>query len=113
LSEEELFEIVTGPDFPTGALIMGRKGINDAYKTGRGSVIMRAKASVTTYGNDREAIIIDEIPYQVNKALLLERIGELVRDKIIEGISDIRDESDRTECGLLLKSNGMDLARLF
>jgi len=95
LSEEELFEIVTGPDFPTGALIMGRKGINDAYKTGRGSVIMRAKASVTTYGNDREAIIIDEIPYQVNKALLLERIGELVRDKIIEGISDIRDESDR------------------
>ncbi len=94
-SEEELLQIVTGPDFPTGALIMGRKGIIDAYKTGRGSIIMRAKASVITYGNDREAIIIDEIPYQVNKALLLERIGELVRDKTIEGISDIRDESDR------------------
>ncbi len=95
LSEEELLQIVTGPDFPTGGLIMGRKGIVDAYKTGRGSIIMRAKASVITHGNDREAIIIDEIPYQVNKALLLERIGELVRDKIIEGISDIRDESDR------------------
>ena len=95
LSEEELLQIVTGPDFPTGGLIMGRKGIVDAYKTGRGSIIMRAKASVITHGNDREAIIIDEIPYQVNKALLLERIGELVRDKTIEGISDIRDESDR------------------
>lgn len=95
LSEEELLQIVKGPDFPTGALIMGRKGIVDAYKTGRGSIIMRAKASVINYGKDREAIIIDEIPYQVNKALLLERIGELVRDKTIEGISDIRDESDR------------------
>ena len=95
LNEEDLLQIVTGPDFPTGALIMGRKGIIDAYKTGRGSIIMRAKAAVITYGNDREAIIIDEIPYQVNKSLLLERIGELVRDKTIEGISDIRDESDR------------------
>ncbi len=103
LPEEELFQIVTGPDFPTGALIMGRKGINDAYKTGRGSVIMRAKASVTTYGNDREAIIVEEIPYQVNKALLLERIGELVRDKIIEGISDIRDESDRNGMRIVIE----------
>ena len=95
LSEEELFQIVTGPDFPTGALIMGRKGINDAYKTGRGSIIMRAKASVTPYGNDREAIIIDEIPYQVNKARLIEKIAELVKEKKLEGITELRDESDK------------------
>ena len=95
LNDEELMEIVPGPDFPTGALIMGRAGIRDAYKTGRGSVIMRARAEIRTDARDREAIYISEIPYQVNKAQLLERIGELVRDKTIEGISDIRDESDR------------------
>ena len=95
LSDEELMEIVPGPDFPTGALIMGRAGIRDAFKTGRGSVIMRARAEVRTDARDREAIYISEIPYQVNKAQLLERIGELVREKTIEGISDIRDESDR------------------
>ena len=95
LTDEELMEIVPGPDFPTGALIMGRAGIRDAYKTGRGSVIMRARAEIRTDSRDREAIYISEIPYQVNKAQLLERIGELVRDKTIEGISDIRDESDR------------------
>ena len=95
LSEEELMEIVPGPDFPTGALIMGRSGIRDAFRTGRGSVMMRAKAEVQTTAKDREQIIITEIPYQVNKAQLLERVGELVREKTIEGISDIRDESDR------------------
>ena len=95
LNDEELMEIVPGPDFPTGALIMGRAGIRDAYKTGRGSVIMRARAEIRTDARDREAIYISEIPYQVNKAQLLERIGELVREKTIEGISDIRDESDR------------------
>ena len=95
LSEEELMEIVPGPDFPTGALIMGRSGIRDAFRTGRGSVMMRARAEVQTTARDREQIIITEIPYQVNKAQLLERIGELVREKTIEGISDIRDESDR------------------
>ena len=93
---EELLEIVPGPDFPTGALIMGRAGIRNAYTTGRGSVIMRARAEVVTDGRDRETILVHEIPYQVNKAQLLERIGELVREKTIEGISDIRDESDRT-----------------
>ena len=93
---EELLEIVPGPDFPTGALIMGGAGIRDAYTTGRGSVIMRARAEVVTDGRDRETILVHEIPYQVNKAQLLERIGELVREKTIEGISDIRDESDRT-----------------
>ena len=95
LSEEELMEIVPGPDFPTGALIMGRAGIRDAFRTGRGSVMMRAKAEVQTTAKNREQIIITEIPYQVNKAQLLERVGELVREKTIEGISDIRDESDR------------------
>ena len=93
---EERLAIVPGPDFPTGALIMGRAGIRDAYTTGRGSVIMRARAEVVTDGRDRETILVHEIPYQVNKAQLLERIGELVREKTIEGISDIRDESDRT-----------------
>ena len=75
---------------------MGRAGIRDAYTTGRGSVIMRARAEVVTDGRDRETILVHEIPYQVNKAQLLERSGELVREKTIEGISDIRDESDRT-----------------
>ena len=93
---EELNQIVPGPDFPTGALIMGRAGIRDAYTGGRGSVIMRARAEVVIDSRDRESIIVHEIPYQVNKAQLLERIGELVREKTIEGISDIRDESDRT-----------------
>ena len=95
ITDEEVMEIVPGPDFPTGALIMGRSGIRDAYLTGRGSVMMRARARIETFKADREAIIIDEIPYQVNKAQLLERIGELVREKTVEGISDIRDESDR------------------
>ncbi|MEC8517177.1 MAG: DNA gyrase subunit A, partial [Pseudomonadota bacterium] len=96
ITVEELIEIVPGPDFPTGALIMGRAGIRDAYTTGRGSVMMRARAEIVSDGKDRETIIVSEIPYQVNKAQLLERIGELVREKTIEGISDIRDESDRT-----------------
>jgi len=95
ISTESLTEIVPGPDFPTGGLIMGRHGIREAYATGRGSIIMRAKAEVQTTAKDREMIVIHEIPYQVNKAQLLERIGEMVRDKTIEGISDIRDESDR------------------
>ena len=95
ITTEELIEIVPGPDFPTGALIMGRAGIRDAYNTGRGSVMMRAKAEIVTDSRDRETIIITEIPYQVNKAQLLERVGELVVEKTIEGISDIRDESDR------------------
>ena len=100
---EELIEIVPGPDFPTGALIMGRAGIRDAYHTGRGSVIMRARAEVVTDARYRETIIVHEIPYQVNKAHLLERVGELVREKTIEGISDIRDESDRTGMRIVIE----------
>jgi DNA gyrase subunit A len=91
-----LIERIPGPDFPTGGLIVGRAGIHEAYLTGRGSVQMRAKVEIEAQKRgDREQIVIHEIPYQVNKARLQERIAELVRDKVIEGISDIRDESDR------------------
>ncbi|CAJ0863528.1 DNA gyrase subunit A [freshwater sediment metagenome] len=91
----ELMEIVPGPDFPTAATILGRGGIRNAYATGRGSIIMRAKAEIETMRKEREALIFTEIPYQVNKAALIERIAELVKEKKIEGISDLRDESDR------------------
>lgn len=95
ISVEELIEIVPGPDFPTGALILGRAGIRAAYHTGRGSVVMRGRTHFETLAKEREAIIVTEVPYQVNKARMLERIAELVRDKTIDGISDLRDESDR------------------
>ncbi|MFD0917921.1 DNA gyrase subunit A [Pseudahrensia aquimaris] len=95
LTFERLLEIVPGPDFPTGGMILGRSGIRSAYETGRGSVLMRAKVNIEPFKGEREAIIITEIPYQVNKASMLEKIAELVRDKRIEGISDVRDESDR------------------
>ncbi len=92
---DELIENIPGPDFPTGASILGRAGIRAAYATGRGSIIMRAKVAVEELRKDREALIVSEIPYQVNKATLIERIAELVREKRIEGIVDLRDESDR------------------
>ncbi|WP_245444028.1 DNA gyrase subunit A [Microvirga sp. KLBC 81] len=95
ISAEELIEIIPGPDFPTGALILGRSGARSAYTTGRGSIIMRAKSEVEEIRKDREALIFTEIPYQVNKASLIEKIAELVREKKIEGIADLRDESDR------------------
>jgi len=95
ISTEELIEIIPGPDFPTGALILGRSGARSAYTTGRGSIIMRAKSEIEEIRKDREAIIFTEIPYQVNKASLIEKIAELVREKKIEGIADLRDESDR------------------
>jgi len=91
----ELMEIMPGPDFPTGGSIMGRAGIRQAYETSRGSILVRGVATIEQIRKDREAIIFTEIPYQVNKATLIERIAELVRDKKIEGISDLRDESDR------------------
>jgi DNA gyrase subunit A len=95
LTIDELINIVPGPDFPTGGIILGRQGIRSAYHLGRGSIVMRGKVSIDTIRKDREAIIITEIPYQVNKATMVERIAELVREKKIEGISDLRDESDR------------------
>ena len=95
LSIEDLINIVPGPDFPTGGLILGRQGIRSAYHLGRGSIVMRGKASIEQLRGDREAIIVTEIPYQVNKATMVERIGELWREKKIEGIAALRDESDR------------------
>jgi len=92
---EEVMAYIPGPDFPTGGSILGRKGIQDAYQTGRGSVIMRAKTHIEDSRKDRQAIIITEVPYQVNKARLVERIADLVNSKEIEGVSDLRDESDR------------------
>jgi DNA gyrase subunit A len=94
--QRKILELVPGPDFPTGGYIVGRQGIQQAYLTGRGMVIMRAKAEIeTSKKGDRQSIVIEAIPYQVNKARLIERIAELVREKVLEGISDIRDESDR------------------
>lgn len=93
---EDLMAYVPGPDFPTGGIILGRSGIRSAYATGRGSIIIRARAEIEEIRKDRKAIIITEIPYQVNKATLQERIADLVRAKQVEGIADIRDESDRS-----------------
>ncbi len=95
LSIDDLINIVPGPDFPTGGIILGRQGIRAAYHLGRGSIMMRGKVMIDTIRKDREAIIVSEIPYQVNKASMVERIAELVREKRIEGIADLRDESDR------------------
>ena len=92
---DRLMEIVPGPDFPTGGIVLGRAGIASAYRTGRGSILMRGRVHTETIRKEREAIVITEIPYQVNKATMIEKMAELVRDKRIEGISDIRDESDR------------------
>ncbi len=91
----ELTEVLPGPDFPTGGIILGRAGIRSAYETGRGSVIIRGRVNIEEVRKEREAIIITELPYQVNKAVLVEKIAELVRDKRIEGVADMRDESSR------------------
>jgi len=95
IAVEDLMEHVPAPDFPTGGIIMGRAGTHAAYKTGRGAVIMRGKTHVEEVRKDREAIVFTEVPYQVNKAKLIERIAETVREKLIEGIAELRDESDR------------------
>src|SRR5687768_16051442 len=102
--QRKLLELVPGPDFPTGGYIVGRSGVQQAYLTGRGMVIMRAKAEIeVSRKGDRQSIVIGEIPYQVNKARLIERIADLVRDKTIEGISDIRDESDRYGMSIVIE----------
>ena len=92
---EELLDIVKGPDFPTGAMILGKNGINQAYRTGRGKIKVRAVTDIEPMGNGRQRIVVTELPYMVNKAKLIEKIAELVRDKQVEGISDLRDESSR------------------
>ena len=103
ISIAELMEYIPGPDFPTAGKIFGKSGIRRAYETGRGSVIMRATHVIEEKSNGRNAIIINEIPYQVNKSNLIEKIADLVRDKIIEGISDLRDESDRNGMRIVIE----------
>jgi DNA gyrase subunit A len=101
---EELIELVPAPDFPTGGYIYGLEGVHNGYRTGRGRVVMRAKTHFEDIGKgDRQAIIVDEIPYQVNKSTLLQKIGELVRDKRLEGISDLRDESDKSGMRIVIE----------
>src|SRR5215210_3212608 len=95
LTIEDLMKFVPGPDFPTRGIILGRQGIRSAYHLGRGSIVMRGKVAIESMRKEREAIVITEIPYQVNKASMVEKIGELVREKRIEGIAELRDESDR------------------
>ncbi len=95
ITVEELMEYVPGPDFPTGGTIVGRAGTHAAYKTGRGAILLRSKSHIEEVRKDRDAIVVTEIPYQVNKAKLVERIAETVREKLVEGIADLRDESDR------------------
>ncbi|MED0656231.1 DNA gyrase subunit A [Anoxybacillus ayderensis] len=99
----ELMEYLPGPDFPTGAQIIGRGGIRKAYETGRGSITLRAKAEIEQKENGKETIIVRELPYQVNKAKLIEKIAELVREKKIEGITDLRDESDRSGMRIVIE----------
>ncbi|MBF2058317.1 MAG: DNA gyrase subunit A [Cyanobacterium sp. T60_A2020_053] len=107
LTDVELMQYIPGPDFPTGGQILGRQGIKDAYTTGRGSITMRGVANIETVSargrQDKEAIIVTELPYQTNKAALIEKIAELVNDKKIDGISDIRDESDRTGMRIVIE----------
>ncbi|SHJ39933.1 DNA gyrase subunit A [Geosporobacter subterraneus DSM 17957] len=100
---EDLIKIVKGPDFPTGATIMGKESIREAYRTGQGRVIVRAKVDIEQTAKGKTQIIVNEIPYQVNKARLIEKIAELVRDKKIEGISDLRDESDRNGMRIVIE----------
>jgi DNA gyrase subunit A len=103
ISLDELMKIIPGPDFPTGALIIGRSGIRSAFETGRGSIVLRARAEIEEMKGGRSCIAISEIPYQVNKSSLIERIADLVRTKLLEGISDLRDESDRSGLRIVIE----------
>ena len=97
ITDDELMSIIKGPDFPTGGMILGKEGIREAYKTGRGKIIVRAEAEIEEMANNKQRIIVTSLPYQVNKARLIENISKLVREKRIEGISELRDESDRND----------------
>src|SRR5437762_3775216 len=110
---KQLVKLIPGPDFPTGGYIVGRAGIVQAYTTGRGSIVMRARSSIeTSKKGDRVSIIISAIPYQINKAKLMERIADLVRDKVIEGISDLRDESDREGMRIVIELKRGEVAEV-
>ncbi len=103
ITTEELMEFIPGPDFPTGGIILGRSGIRRAYETGRGSIVIRAKVEIEQSSNGKETILVNELPYQVNKAKLIEKIAELVRDKKIDGITNLRDESDRNGMRIVIE----------
>lgn len=103
ITTEELMEHISGPDFPTGGIILGRSGIRRAYETGKGSIMIRSVVDIETKANGKEVIIVNEIPFQVNKARLIEKIAELVRDKKIDGITDLRDESDRNGMRIVIE----------
>ncbi|NLJ99658.1 MAG: DNA gyrase subunit A, partial [Clostridia bacterium] len=103
VSQEELAHIIKGPDFPTGGIIVGRKGIDKAYTKGRGIITVRAEAEIEELDSGRSRILVTELPYQVNKSRLIERIAQLVREKKIEGISELRDESDRTGMRIVIE----------
>ena len=103
ITTEELMEFISGPDFPTGGIILGRSGIRRAYETGRGSIMIRSVVEIETKPNGKEVILVHELPYQVNKARLIEKIAELVRDKRIDGITDLRDESDRNGMRIVIE----------
>ena len=104
LSDEDLLKIIKGPDFPTGAMIMGREGIKEAYLTGRGKITVRAETEIEEMSGNKQRIIVSSLPYQVNKAKLIETIANLVKDKRVEGISEIRDESDRNDkCRIVIE----------
>lgn len=109
---DELMNYIPGPDFPTGGVIMGDVGIRHAYFTGRGKILVRAKSEIEQYKADRSRIIVTEIPYQVNKAKLVEKIAELVHEKRVDGISDLRDESSARECALLSSLKRMSMQTL-
>jgi DNA gyrase subunit A len=100
---DEMFKYIKGPDFPTGGIIMGKEGLKKAYSTGRGKVIVRAVAEIEEMNNNRQRIVVNEIPYQVNKASLIEKIADLVKEKKLEGISDLRDESDRNGMRIVIE----------
>lgn len=103
ITNQELMEYIPGPDFPTAGQILGRSGIRKAYESGRGSITIRAKAEIEETSSGKERIIVTELPYQVNKARLIEKIADLVRDKKIEGITDLRDESDRNGMRIVIE----------
>ena len=109
---DELIEIIPAPDFPTAGIIYGVSGVRDGYRTGRGRVVMRARTHFEEIRDGRSAIIVDELPYQVNKKSLLERIAELVRDKKLDGISDIRDESDKSGMRVVIELKRGEVAEV-
>src|SRR5699024_6986389 len=103
ISTTELMQIIQGPDFPTGAYILGKSGIRNAYETGNGSIIIRSKTEIEEMSNGKYRIIVHEIPYQVNKTRMIEKIAELARDKIVDGITDLRDESSGEDVRVVIE----------